>query len=229
MRFQKRAFGGSSAAGSHQWVFAWTFSKEYALLCCAGPSYINGDSNFRYQLDSNNKTEEFAFSGIWDLPIGKGRHFGASASGIAGKLLANWRADYAMTYISGFPVGLPNLINYCGRWDAGSKQNEFHWFNNDPTCYAQFPANAGAFSYLPPRFSGNVNNPAVPQLNFAIAKDTEFREHYKLTFRAESFNITNTAIRPGPDTGFPSTTFGQLPERQQNFPRLVQLAMKLYF
>jgi hypothetical protein len=45
--------------------------------------------------------------------------------------------------ISGFPVGLPNLINYCGKWDAGCAQNEFHWFNHNASRYAQFPATPG--------------------------------------------------------------------------------------
>ena len=230
MRFEKKAFGdGTSSMGSVTWIFSWTFSKEYSLTCCAGPQWINGDSNLRYALDSNNKTEEFAFSGVWDLPFGKGRKYGSGVSGLNDKLVSGWRLDYIFNYISGFPVSLPNLINNCGRWDAGSAQNEFHWFNNNPACYAQFPANAGGLSYLPPRFSGNVNNPAAPQLNVAISKFMTFHEHYKLNFRAESFNITNTPIRPGPGTGFPSTTFGVLPESQNNFPRLVQLALKLYF
>jgi hypothetical protein len=230
LRYEKKSFGGSSsAAGVLTWVVSWTFSKEYSLTCCAGPSWINGDQNLRYALDSNNKTQQFAFSGVWDLPLGAGRRFGGNLQGFAGKLVNGWRADYILTYISGYPVGLPNLINYCGQWDAGSAQNEFHWFNNNASCYAQFPANAGGLSYQPPRFSGNVNNPAAPQLNLAIAKTTTFRERYKLTFRAESFNLTNTSIRPGPSTTFPSTTFGVLPESQQNFPRLVQLAMKFLF
>jgi hypothetical protein len=230
LRLEQRAFSNAdSAVGAMTWVFSWTFSKEYSLLCCAGPTWINGDDNFRYQLDSNNKSQELAFSGVWAMPFGKGKKFGSSVTGVADKLASGWRMDYIFTYISGFPVGLPNLINYCGNWANGSAQNESHWFNNNPSCYAQFPANAGALSYLPPRFSGNVNNPAAPQLNLAIVKETTYKERYKLTFRAESFNLTNTAIRPGPSTTFPGTTFGVLPESQQNFPRLVQLALKLFF
>ena len=228
LRFEKRAFGTDSALGDMRFGLSYTFSKQYALLCCAGPSFVNGDNNFRYQLDSNNKTQEIAFNAVWGLPFGKGRKFGAGVHGVSDKLVSGWRIDTIATYISGFPVGLPNLINYCGNWANGSAQNEFHWFNNDPTCYAQFPANAGALSYLPPRFSGNVNNPAAPQLNLAITKDVTIGERYRVNFRAESFNLTNTAIRPGPGTGFPSTTFGVLPESQQNFPRLVQLALKFY-
>jgi hypothetical protein len=238
MRVEKKDFGtATGAAGVWTTVFSWTFSKEYALLCCAGPSYINGDDNFRYQLDSNNKTQEIAFSGVWDLPFGKGRRFAANVEGFSDKLASGWRADYILTYGSGYPVPLPNIINKCGNWSdyidpaTGKKtgQNEFHWFNNDPACYAQYPAFADRLSYNPPRFSGNINNPAKPQLNLAIAKTTKFGERYSVQFRAESFNLTNTPIRNPPTTTFPSATFGQLPEAQYNFPRLVQLALKLYF
>ena len=42
--------------------------------------------------------------------------------------------------------------------------------------------------------------------------------------------MTNTAIRAGPVSGtFTNAGFGQLPKSQNNFPRLVQLALKLSF
>ena len=73
-------------------------------------------------------------------------------------------------------------------------------------------------------------NPAVPQANVAIVKDTKFGESRSLQFRAESFNVSNTALRGGPvSTAFNNASFGQLPKSQNNFPRLVQLALKLYF
>ena len=72
----------SAGIGTMNWTVSWTFSKEYSLTCCAGPSWINGDDNFRYAMDSNNKTQEFAFHGYWDLPFGKGQKFANSHSGI---------------------------------------------------------------------------------------------------------------------------------------------------
>jgi hypothetical protein len=89
-------------------------------------------------------------------------------------------------------------------------------------------------SALPQRFSGNVEYPAHPQLNFAISKEVAFGERYRLNFRAESFNLLNTPIlgsASGPtiSTTFNAATFGILPQAQSNFPRLVQLAAKLFF
>jgi hypothetical protein len=127
-----------------------------------------------------------------------------------------------------------NAENFCGTYTASPAtgqpqgQNQYHWFNNNPSCYQAFPANA-TNTYLSPRFT-NVNNPAAPQLNIAIEKNTTFKEHYKLQFRAESFNITNTPIRnPVQSTTYTSPVFGVLGPNQYNFPRLVQLALKLYF
>lgn len=238
MRVERRNIGSAGGmAGTLTTAFAWTFGKQYSYLCCSGPSYINGDSNFRYQLDSNQKNHEIALNGVWSLPFGKGRHFASKVSGVADKLLTGWNADYILTYGSGYPVGIPNVINLCGDYahyidpatGKATGQTQFHWFNNNPNCYQQYSTYADRLSYNPPRFSGNVNNPAKPQLNLAFSKTTEITERYKLNFRAESFNLTNTPIRPGPNTSFPSATFGQLPETQNNFPRLVQLALKLYY
>ena len=259
LRVEKRAFGdANSTAGIFTFVYSWTFSKEYSTTCCWGNSWqyntgavlqlspngstgqlatfplSNYNQNMVYAEDSNNKTMEHAFSGVWDLPIGKGKKFLNSVQGLGDKIATGWRADYIFSYISGFPQGMINAENFCGTYTASPAtgqpqgQNQYHWFNNNPSCYQAFPANA-TNTYLSPRFT-NVNNPAAPQLNIAIEKNTTFKEHYKLQFRAESFNITNTPIRnPVQSTTYTSPVFGVLGPNQYNFPRLVQLALKLYF
>jgi len=265
VRFEKRAFGSADGnLGIMTWVLAWTFSKEYAMTCCIGQSWQtvtganlilapngqtatlqthaqNPASNRRYDFDSSNQPEEIAFNGVWDLPIGKNRKFANGVTGIADKVVSNWRMDYILSYISGNSIGLPGSINYCGDYThyvdpATGKptgQTPLHWFNNNPSCYANFPTQS-INNALPQRFSGNVEYPAKPQLSIAVTKTLQFQERYKLTFRAEAFNLTNTPIlgsASGPtiSTSFTSATFGILPQAQSNFPRFFQLAAKLYF
>ena len=91
MRIEKRAFGDSNSnVGVMTFVFSWTFSKEYSTTCCWGNSWQgttgeslqlspngttatlntfnmpNYNANMVYAMDSNNKTQEEAFSGVWD-------------------------------------------------------------------------------------------------------------------------------------------------------------------
>jgi hypothetical protein len=66
-------------------------------------------------------------------------------------------------------------------------------------------------------------------MNLAIQKKFRVTERYSFQLRAESFNVTNTAIFPGPNTDWRSPQFGKVTLSQQNFPRLIQLAAKVSF
>jgi hypothetical protein len=56
-----------------------------------------------------------------------------------------------------------------------------------------------------------------------------FNEQWSGQFRVESFNVTNTPIFPGPNTDINSGNFGKVTLNQINFPRHIQVAMKLRF
>ena len=73
-------------------------------------------ANSRYDFDSANKPQEIAFSGVWDMPFGKGQHLFSGATGIADKIASGWRISYTVSYISGSPVSLPQSINFCGQF-----------------------------------------------------------------------------------------------------------------
>jgi hypothetical protein len=63
----------------------------------------------------------------------------------------------------------------------------------------------------------------------ALQKTFKMSERFSFQLRGESFNVTNTPIMPGPNTDWRSPQFGKVTLQQQNFPRLVQLAGKVYF
>lgn len=63
----------------------------------------------------------------------------------------------------------------------------------------------------------------------ALQKTFKMSERFSFQLRGESFNVTNTPIMPGPNTDWSSPQFGKVTLQQQNFPRLVQLAGKVYF
>jgi hypothetical protein len=222
VKVEKRVGGGGSTAGAMTWVLSYTVAKAFEQNHRLND--WNSQEPFIYELDNTDKPQTLAFSGVWDLPLGKNRRF-AVGNSVASGVLSNWRFDWIFTYNSGYPVGWPNWINQCGNWHA-TVQDEDHWLNNDKTCYQQFPS----FNVrtIPDRF-GDIRNPADPQFNAALEKTIPFKERYKLQFRAEAFNLTNTPIRPGPNTDPNSSSFGRLPKSQNNFPRVIQFAAKVYF
>jgi hypothetical protein len=227
LQLEKRL--NSASTGNFTWVLSYTFSKAYE----ANHRLNNWNSRepLIHEIDYQDVPQSIAFSGVWDLPFGKGRHYGANyQNSFVNALASNWQFDWIFTYYSGFPTGWPNLILNtnvpgCSSWSVPNQTFQ-HWFNNDKSCYSTLPAYS--FNVNPDRFP-NIRNPSQPQVNIAVEKSFPFGDRYKLTFRGEAFNLANTVIYGPPDTNFGDDNFGQLPAAQYNFPRNVQLAAKFYF
>jgi hypothetical protein len=221
---EKRAFD-SNTAGVLTWIVAWTFGKEYEKNHRLAANW-DTDQPLYSEISNQDKTHSFTVNGIWDLPFGRNRHFASGASGVVNQVIGGWRTDWILSYVSGYPLGWPNLINYCGQWHA-EKQDEYHWFNNTASCYADNPSNT--LRTLPDRFPGTIREHQRPQLNAALTKDFQVTERIRLNLRGEGFNVTNTPIRGNPSTSRTNVDFGRLAPSQKNFPRFFQLAAKLYF
>lgn len=214
---------GGEKAGVFTYVLSYTFGKQMQADHRAD-NWLTSEP-LLYEIDDGTKIHQLAFSGVYELPIGRGRAWLKSDNPVVSRLTSNWKLDYILSYASGFPVAWPAVTNTCGTWEVAN-QTEFEWFNNNKSCYKPFA------SYVtnpyPNRFS-TIFNPAAPQLNVAVEKSIPINERLRFVIRGEAFNVTNTAIRPGPDTNYNDAQFGQLPEKQQNFPRTLQLAAKFYF
>lgn len=221
LKIEKRVLGGGGA-GVLTFGVAYTFAKAFEQ------NHRLNDWNAAEEpvkeLDNTDKTHNLSLNGVWDLPLGKGRHYNVGNKYLGG-FVNDWTFDWILQYVNGNPTGWPNLINRCGTWKAAN-QSENSWFNNDKSCYSQLPA----FNVrtIPDRFP-DIRDPQKPQLNIALGKSFPITEHYRFFLKWEAFNLTNTPIRPGPDTNFNNATFGQLPVRQNNFPRVMQVAAKFYF
>lgn len=221
IRFEKRAFG-NRAAGSLTWVLSYTFAKqmEYAL---------RNDFNFESerlinQLTDIDRPHQFSFSGVWDLPFGKGRKYPLS-NGFANAVFGGWNYNWIYTYFAGPPTPHIDADFRCASYIV-EDQSPTRWFNNDRACYTQRAP--FTFREVGDRFAW-IRDPSKPQINMAIAKRFDLTERFKLEARGEAFNATNTPILRGPNTGFTSPQFGILPIQQDNFPRNIQLGLRLRF
>lgn len=223
-KIEKRAFS-SQGAGVMTFVVSYTFSKGFEQNHRLNT--WNWQEPLIYEVDNQTKPHNFAFSGVWDLPIGTGRKFVNTGNKVAKLLVNDWRYTWIFTYYSGYPTGWPDLVNNCPSWHYTGTDNPFlHWFNNDKSCYKTRAANTPRV--VPDRFP-DIQNPTSPQVNMAIEKTFGITERFKTQIRGEVFNLANTPLYAGPDTNFSSPRFGLIPAGQQNFPRFIQFAAKVIF
>jgi hypothetical protein len=219
---EKRVLKNRSA-GVLTFVVSYTFSKSFEA------NHRLNDWNFAepliHELDNNDKPQSFAFSGVWDLPLGKGRRLLANTNKAVDAVFGGWSFDWIYTYVSGYPVGKPDANFTCS--DYRVKDQTFdRWLNNDKSCYSDRAPYT--LRNVEDRFP-NIRNPSEPSSNIALQKTFKFNDRWAFQLRGESFNVTNTPLMPGPNTDYRSPNFGVINRSQQNFPRLVQLAGKVYF
>ena len=219
---------------------------------------LPGTAKLDWGLSQLNLNDSFTASILYDLPFGKGKHFGGNWSGATNAVFGNWQLDLIEKATSGFPlfvvdsadesgvffyyncctVQRPNLVgdpNKAG--DEGGQSGcptQIHthqnWFN--PCAFAKAPA--GELGTAP---RAPVYGPRFVNTDFSVIKDIplSLREGMGLQFRAEFFNLFNH-----PQfflTGYSGTgeqdintpsSFGVINNTVNN-PRLVQFALKLKF
>jgi hypothetical protein len=111
---------------------------------------------------------------------------------------------------------------------SGPANDPSYWLN--PAAFMCAGSNA-ACSVFSGQF-GNLGRNAVygpGTINFDMALTRRFTvgERWKLDLRADFFNVMNHANWNSPGTNTTSSTFGEVTSFSS--PRLIQMAMKLYF
>jgi hypothetical protein len=145
-------------------------------------------------------------SGIYVLPIGKGKRFVNGWNGIADGLVSGWSVNSVVTLQGGFPFSPQLSYNPSGNGDTRNPVRPFvnpnfpgpvilgnpgKWFNpNAFVAPSNIPANIG--------FYGNAGRntligPGLATWDFSTFKDTGILEGLNLQFRAEIFNLLNRA------------------------------------
>ena len=176
---------------------------------------------------------------IYDLPLGKGKHFGSNWNGVANAVAGNWEIDVIERVLSGFPVFIFNSFDNSGvnfnqggnnynRPDqicnpSSGSQNLPEWFNR--SCFAQAAAGKLGDASRTPLYGPDFVNTDFSAIKHFILP----WESMRLDFRAEFFNVFNHAQfgLPGADISTP-TTFGVVNSTVNN-PRVMQFALKLNF
>jgi len=189
-------------------------------------------------LVEEDMAQRFTSSVTWELPIGRGRAWGANWSRTLETLAGGWQINALMSMQTGAPLVIttnPNTLRALGGVQrpnstgisaatGGPIQSRLTGYLNPAAFSAPAPFTYGNVSRTLPDTRGPRNS----NIDFSVFKIFQLSESLRLQFRAEIFNATNTPIFALPNGAFGGANFGVI-SSQANRPRQVQLALRLYF
>jgi hypothetical protein len=175
---------------------------------------LPGAQKLDWGLSQLNLNDVFTASVLYDLPFGKGKHFGSNWSAPVNGVLGNWSINVIERAESGFPLFVVDSADESGvfffynglvlqRPNEVGDPNQPGPVAANPTCVA--PArihtlanwfNPCAFEKAPAGELGDaprapVYGPRFVNTDFSVIKDIPFTERMNLQFRAEFFNLFN--------------------------------------
>ncbi len=225
--FSKRLAKGILFEGNYTWAKAMdqgtSYQDSYNALGSRGVSSVH-------------VPQRVVFSGVYELPFGRGRHFGNGMSRWMDMFAGGWQVNGIWTAQSGSILGI-GATNQAGLFTEAIRANnngksaaqsgDAHgrldrWF--DTSVFSQPAAfTLGNMSPLVADLRGHhINN-----LDASIFKIFSITEKIRLQFRGEAFNSLNRVRFGNPNTTVTAgANFGRV-TTQSNDPRQMQFGLKL--
>jgi hypothetical protein len=203
--------------------YSFTEPNFYDLKSAYGPSDFN-------------HTHLFVLSGVYQLPIGTGKHFLSSSNRVIQTLAGNWSLGTIISLDSGTPfyalagADIANVGSINQRAErtgahpysgTGFHQNANSWLNK-----AAFAAPA-AYTFGN-ESKNDLVGPAFKNVDLNASKNFPLFEDVNLQFRAELFNIFNHTNYGIPDHSVQDAAFGKILTAAAA-GREVQFAFKIIF
>jgi len=196
-------------------------------------SYLNdGDLDLNRSISSNDRRHRIVVSGIWELPVGRGRAFFSDMNTPLNAILGNWQLNGSYIRQDGAPLSFgdfifngtsPDQINVPSDQRSVDQYINTSLFERSSSKQRQFDIRT-----FPKMFS-SVRGPSQLQFNVSAFKDFNFSDRWKLQFRAECYDVLNHANFNDPSTSSASSSsFGTI-TGQGSPSREFQFALKLSF
>ena len=219
-RLERRFASGFTVNANYTW------SKFMEAI-----NFLNaGDEYLEEVISDLDRTHRITATGVWELPVGKGKRWHIGGNRIADGVLGGWQVQGVWQHNSGQPLGFGNAILIADPRAmalSGSQQRVGRWFNTD--AFDRSPAQQLAQNVraLSSRFSG-VRGPALSTWDLSAIKNVTLREPVKLQFRFEMLNAFNRTGLAAPNTDPVNTLFGAITS-SAGFPRWIHIGLKLTF
>lgn len=219
-RIERRFANGWTAQVSYTWAKAME-AVEFLNSSDPMPSEV---------ISSLDRTNRISGSGIWEIPFGHGRRWGATSPAVLNFILGGWQFNSLYQHQSGAPLGFGNRI-FLGDLHnivlPEGQRSVDGWFNlNAGFERGSAKQLASNIRTLPLRFSG-IRGPTQDRWDFSLIKTFRISERFNVQFRGETFNALNHPNLSDPTTDPTSSAFGLI--TSQNPPRSWQFSLKVNF
>jgi hypothetical protein len=205
----------------------YTFSKFMEAT-----EFLNPTDPIPYRgISDLDRPHVLTFSGLWELPFGRGRRFGSALPAAVNQVVGGWQLSGSVIRQAGPPLAFGNII-FQGDLKAiplpKGQRSVDRWFNIDAgferSSARQLAQNIRAF---PLRLSG-VRGDGQATWNLSLLKNFVLHERLKAQFRADSYNTMNHASFATPNRTPTSTAFGTITNANSE-PRGFQFMLKVIF
>jgi carboxypeptidase family protein len=189
---------------------------------------------YNYGLAFFDATHNFVFSGVYELPLGKGRTYGGSWKPWMNAILGGWNISNILQFRTGFPMTVTTSNDNSFQNPRGGQKPDLignpkpadqsidRWI--DRSAFRQ-PAD-GKFGNSP---VGVLRAPGFAGWDFGVGKKFYVKENKYFDFRAEFFNFTNHPSFGPPPTNFNDpNTFGIVTYTVSS-PRNLEFVLKYTF
>ncbi len=228
-KLTKRFSSGIQFNANYTWGKVLDYQSSLAEWKTQDPFNQRAD----YSRASIDLQHVFNLSYVWDLPFGKGRHWGSGWNKATSSVLGNWTLDGFVRAQTGRPYNVlsgrdvANVGRTYQRPDVTGDPNNGPktpdaWFSTGvfkfPQAYTY--GNAGAFL---------VEGDGRHEWDISLGKRFPiWRESHIVEFRAEFYNLFNTSKMGDPNTTLTSASFGQVTAAGQP-NRQIQFALRYTF
>ncbi len=156
-------------------------------------------------LTDNDRTHNLGITSVWEIPVGPGRRW-LSDGGIASHILGGWQINNMISMMSGLPFSVladDTSLNLPGSTQTadqvkdqvtklGGVGRSTPYY--DPAAFAEVTeARFGNSGY------NTLRGPGLFNWDFGLTREFAFTDRYRLQFRMEAFNFTNTPHLANPD------------------------------
>jgi hypothetical protein len=222
-----------SFSGGLQFLASYTFSKAMDILDGDNADIQNiYNPHLTYGPAGFDRTNNFVFSAVYQLPFGPGKKFLNSGSFVDREVFGGWQISGIQQSATGQPIQITANNNAdtssvhavyankvcAGNLPGGHPKLQFY----DPSCYVQPATGQYGTARSGPR------QPGLNVTNLSLQKAFAFTETQQLQFRADAFSVFN---HPNFGSGSYSVTnpSAGLLTFESAGPRVLQLALRYSF